>query len=40
MKYDIILRPHHVTSFINFENKELYKLTEQEYIKRFQEKNK
>lgn len=38
--YQYKLRPHHIKSLINFYNKRLYLLSEDEYVKRFQEKNK
>lgn len=37
---NIILRPHHVRAFIKFKKLELYNLSENNYIIRFQEKNK
>ena len=40
MRNNLILRPHHVKAFIKFKELKLYKLTEKDYIKRFQEKNK
>lgn len=40
MQYDIKLRPHHVSAFIDFESKNLFLLSDEEYITRFREKNK
>lgn len=40
MDFDIKLRPHHVTAFINFCNNKKYLLSDKEFIKEFQERNK
>ena len=40
MKFDIKLRPHQAQSFMDFESKKLYILSDEEYLKRFYEKNK
>jgi hypothetical protein len=40
MNFDIQLRPHHVSAFINFRNKKLYLFSDEEYINIFKGKNK
>jgi hypothetical protein len=40
LEYDIILRPHHVKSFISFEKRGLYGLTFAEFLAEFRRKNK
>jgi len=34
-EYDIVLRPHHVDSFITFKTKKLYLLSDEDFLKRF-----